>query len=77
MQWNLESQEEDVRNRCCQEEVIMREFATMASSIIKCLNFTYNFPGHHNDYSMPVLDTAMWTSMEHRQMGVLELNNHD
>ena len=70
MVWSPEAQQEDTRNKCGQEEVTMREFSAMASSVMKCLNFTYDYPGPHNDYRMPVLDTAMWTSKEQRQMGV-------
>ena len=42
------------------EIVTMQQFAKAASSVINCLNFTWDCPGKNLSNRMPVLDTQLW-----------------
>ena len=48
----------------------MKQFALMASSVTKCLDFTYDCPTMNANNAMPVLDTAMWIGKEQRETGI-------
>ena len=50
----------------------MRAIRDMASSVMKCLNFTWDAPSLHKDGKMPVLDTAMWMGLAERQWDLPE-----
>ena len=42
------------------QAITMEAIKDMASSVIGCLNFTWDYPGNNTDKTMPVLGTAMW-----------------
>ena len=49
------------------EEMTMEQVAAMASSILNCLNFTWDAPSLHPGREMPVLDTVMWLGIPQRK----------
>ena len=53
-----------------QEEVTMLAFSEMVSSILKCLQFTWDVPNQDNRFRMPVLDTVMWVGTPTRVQGI-------
>ena len=68
MIWNpgtASSEEEEDR-----ELLTMREYAKAASSVIGCLNFTWDSPGNNANKRMPVLDTQFWVGPPARSEGV-------
>ena len=71
--WSAEAQEEDTDRS--PEEVTRRAFCSMATSVMKCLNFTWDSPDQHVEDlggKMPVLDTMMWIGKGNRKWGVPE-----
>ena len=68
MVWTTEAEMEDKdRNP---EQVTMQAFADMASSIMDCLNFTWDAPSLNSNGMMPVLDTMVWVGTPMRTWGV-------
>ena len=48
----------------------MEAFASMASSILECLNFTWDANSNNREGMMPVLDTKVWVGAPCRTCGV-------
>ena len=44
----------------------MEAISSMVSSVIHCLNFTWDCPNRNKDLRMPVLDTYMWIGVSTR-----------
>ena len=66
--WSPEHQKEDEGKN--EEELTMEVFKNIASSILQCLDFTYDCPSLNSSKKMPVLDTQMWMDFPQRQWGV-------
>ena len=50
----------------------MEQFSIMASSLVNCLDFTWDIPSNHSNGMMPVLDTQMWVGEQARSKGILD-----
>ena len=68
--WTKEAYEED--KDLNSELVTMNAVRTMASDLLKCLNFTSDCPSQNVGGRMPVLDTAVWIGTPEREWGVLD-----
>ena len=66
--WTQEAHEEDEGKTS--EEITMSAVQEMSSSIMKCLNFTWDSPGKNPNNGMPVLDTTMWVGIPERKWGL-------
>ena len=65
-EWELEDRDKSP------EVITMTAIASLASSIVKCLNFTYDCPDSRTGTKMPVLDTYMWVGLEQSEAKIPE-----
>ena len=70
--WSKENEDLDRSINQSSEVNTMTEFSKMASSILKCLEFTQDSPASNSDGRMPVLDTSMWVDWQTRELGIPE-----
>ena len=68
--WTPEAHQEDLNQNM--ELITMTEFSKMASSLLGCLNFTWDSPEKNEGKTMPVLDTQVWVGWGSRKWGVPE-----
>ena len=66
--WMPEAQREDINRNL--EVVTMENFASMATSLVECLDFTWDCPSRNATGTMAVLDTQMWVGLPAREWGV-------
>lgn len=59
-----EAAEDDRITQRSREEVTMRAWGDMASSVIPGLKFTVDFPSNHDDNAVPMLDFKLWKERE-------------
>ena len=64
MIWSMEAAEEDADKD--PEEVTMNAITSIASSILQCLDFTWDAPGRNPSGTMPLLDTMIWVGYPSR-----------
>ena len=55
-----------------QEQMTMEIFCQMASSLVGCLEYTWDSPSRHPTGKMPVLDTEMWIGKPTRAWDLLD-----
>ena len=48
----------------------MAEFTKLCSSVIQCMNFTFDIPELNSNGCMPVLDVQIWMEVQHRKYGI-------
>ena len=67
------STENELQDREKDPEILTMDlFSSIASSIMKCLQFTWDSPNNNATGTMPVLDTKMWVGLEAREWGLPE-----
>ena len=70
MIWPQEMETKD-RDRSL-EDITMTAMADMASSVLQCLDFTWDTPSRNKNNKMPVLDTMVWVGRSQRTWGIPE-----
>ena len=70
MQWGQEWHELDMKSDVPDDVRTMKGICKMASSLIKCLKFTWDAPGKNASGMMPVLDCQIWIAKEERWKGI-------
>ena len=70
MIWTPEAAEQDAGKD--PEQVTMEAVTNMASSILACLQFTWDSPAQNKTGMMPLLDTMIWVGQSARSWGVPE-----
>ena len=71
MTWSQEVEQKDAGND--QETSTMEAFIEIFSSILRCLNFTWNFPSRNTSGMRPVLETQMWIGVPTRSWDLPEI----
>ena len=64
MIWSLDMESED-RDRSL-EDIRTTAVEDMASSVLQCLDFTWDTPSRNQNQKMPVLDTMVWVGRSQR-----------
>ena len=70
LEWRESWEQEDKEQNVTEEANTLKQFASIASSMIKCLNFTHDAPEANENGRMPVLDTEMWLGKEPKIPGI-------
>ena len=63
--WTIEAELEDAKRD--PQEITMAVISAMASSVVDCLRFSWDYPAQNANKKMAVLNTAMWIGYSRRQ----------
>ena len=68
--WDPNQESEDKQYNKTNDHRTMEIVAQIASSIIKCLKFTWDSPSANKSGKMPVLDCQLWMEMDQRTRNI-------
>ena len=77
MVWSPKAYRKDSTAGRLIQHVTMSEFTKLCSSIIECMNFTFDIPQLNDNKCMPVLDIQVWMGQQYRTYGIPVELMHD